>query len=534
MSSELTRRMVLKLAGAAAITPAILSKSVLAQASSGSIDQVRWALPAVSDTLFIPHAWTTYIGAIMSLVQEGMLAFGDDLSLQPGVAESWKQVDPTTITYTLRSGVKFHDGSPLTPEDVVASMTYHMNPKSGSQLSAFYSAVSSVEATGDAEVTVKLKDPNVQYQYTPAHMAGFIFKASQLKDHPDDIGTPDVLPLGTGPYKLVEFAPGDHVVLEAFEDYWGTKPAAKRIIVQQISDRQTRLLAMRNGDVQGTFDLSISDIDQWKNADNIKVVTAPSLGVYNLTLDHSAPPFDDVHVRKAIAYSVDRAGLVKALLKGYGTPAVALDPPQIWAGVLPADEVRSFYDTLESYEFDLDKAKAELKKSKHPDGFEISVPASNADPYMVNILQTIAQNVSQIGIQMTVQEIDHNQWLTQFFAHENLGMQMMPYFPDYADPVNYPYLFYSSENAAKDGLNGSNFKNDEVDKLLAEANQKSDPSVRADALKKVFKIANEDVAMVHIFWPDTAMALNSDYHLNGFNAFWYNVPWAIRGFGKNA
>ena len=320
-------------------------------------------------------------------------------------------------------------------------------------------------------------------------------------------------------------------MLEANEAYWGPKPVVKRIVFQSIPDRQTRLLAMRNGDVDGTFDLSISDIDQWKSLPNVEVITAPSLGIFSLTLDHSTPPFDDVHVRRAVAYAIDRVGLVKALLKGNGEPAVALNPPEIWAGVLPVDQVKAFYATLPGYGFDLDKARAELKQSKHPDGFTLSVPGSTADPYMVNVLQSVAENLKQIGIKMTVQEIDANQWLAGYFRHEQLGMQIMPYYPDFADPANYPYLFFASANAAKDGMNASNYKNPEVDKLLAIANEQTDPKARAAALEQVFKIANDDVVLVPIFWPSSAMAINKKYKLTGYTAFWYNVPWAIRGFG---
>src|SRR5262249_53355204 len=145
--------------------------------------------------------------------------------------------------------------------------------------------------------------------------------------------------------------------------------------------------------------------------------------IFSLTLDHAAPPFDDIHVRRAIAYAIDRAGLVKALLKGNGEAAPALNPPEMWAGVLPAGHVRACYATWRSYGFDLEQAKAALKQSKHHDGFEVSVQGSTADPYMVNILQTVAENLKQIGIKMNVQEIDHNQWLAGFFRHENLGMQ---------------------------------------------------------------------------------------------------------------
>jgi peptide/nickel transport system substrate-binding protein len=147
-------------------------------------------------------------------------------------------------------------------------------------------------------------------------MSGFIMKRSQLEEAGEDYGTPDVLPLGTGPYKVVEYVPDDRVVLEAYEDYWGGAPAVGRITMVAIPDQQTRLLAMRNGDIDGSFDVSISDIDQWQGLDGVEVITAPSLGVYLLTLDQETPPFDDVEVRRAIARSVDREGLVKALLKG--------------------------------------------------------------------------------------------------------------------------------------------------------------------------------------------------------------------------
>ena len=377
MQRNLTRRLFLGLFAASALgLGAVAGAPAKAQEM---IDEITWALPSIADTMFVPRAWTTYLGAIMSLVQEGPLAFGDDLSLIPGVTSA-EQIDPTTYKYTIRDGVTFGDGSPLTPDDIVATFQFHMKPDSGSQLAAFFSSVASVEATGPKEVTVKLKAPNVQFQYTPAHMAGFIFKKSQLEENIEDLGTPDALPLGTGPYKLVEFSPADRVVLEARDDYWGPKPVAKRIIFVSIPDRQTRLLAMQNGDIDGTFDLAISDIDQWKALGNVDVITAPSLGVYLLTIDHSAPPFDDIHVRKAIAYAIDRDGLVQALLKGNGEPATALNPPEMWAGVLPLDEVKAFYGTLPGYAFDLEKAKAELAQSAHAGGFDVTDPGFDSRP----------------------------------------------------------------------------------------------------------------------------------------------------------
>ncbi|WEX89664.1 ABC transporter substrate-binding protein [Sinorhizobium garamanticum] len=532
MAIGLTRRRILVAGMTHAAFVSIAGTFAIAPSAKADeqIESITWALPSIPETLFIPRAWMTYTGAVMSLVQEGPLSFGDDLALGPALADRWEEVNPTTIKYHLRGGVKFGDGSPLTADDIVATFKYHMSPDSGSQLASFYNSVATVEATAPDEVTVKLKAPNVQFAFTPAHMAGFVFKKEQLADK--NIGTPEVLPLGTGAYKLVEFVPADHVLLEARDDYWGPKPVVKRINFQAIPDRPARLLAMQQGEIDGTFDLAISDIDQWKALGNVDVVTAPSLGVYLLTLDHSAPPFDDIHVRRAVAYSVDRKGLIKALLKGNGEAATALNPPEIWSGVLSPDEVRAFYAALlPNYAFDLKKAKAELAQSSHPDGFDVTIPASTADPYMVNILQSVTENLKQIGIRAHIRETDNNTWFTNYINHDKLGMQIMAYYPDFADAANYPSLFFSSANAKKDGMNGSNFNNPEVDAELKIANENADPKARAEALKKVFKIANEEVAVVPIFWPASAMAINNKYKLTGYTAFWYNIPWAMRGFG---
>jgi peptide/nickel transport system substrate-binding protein len=494
-------------------------------------DTITWALPGLPDTLLVPHAWSVNTGGVMSLVQEGLTAFSSDLALTEGVADEWEQLDDTTYVYTIRDGVTFHDGSPVTARDVVYSMNWHLDPENGSQMAAFYAAVDSIEATADNEVTISLKHPDAQFAYTPAHMSGFIMKRDQLENNPDTYGTPDELPLGTGPYELVEFVPGERILLEANEDYWGTKPEFAQIEMLAIPDAQTRLLAMRNGDIDGTFGIPISEADQWSGLDGVNVVTTPSLGVYFLSFDFETPPLDNIHVRRAIAHSLDRKGLVNALLGGNGDVARAINPPEMWAGVMPADEVSDFYDTLNQYDFDLDMAAEEWKKAG-VEGFSMSVPVSSSDPYMSSIMLTLAQNVKPLGIDLTVQELDHTQWLDALLSHENLGIQMRRYFPDYADPANYPFLFFASENAVVNGSNTSNYRDAEADQYLATALREADPETRSEALMNVTRKVNEDLPAVPIFWPDSAMAISADLQLEGFTAFWYNTPWAVRGFSR--
>jgi len=528
MHTNITRRLALQLMSASVLATGF-ARPAFAQER---IDKLTWGMGSVPETLFIPNAWSTGNGIIMSLVQEGPLAFGDDLSVQPGVA-SQEFVDATTIVYTLKDGVTFGDGSPLTPADIVATFNYHRDhANNGSQVGFFFDPIESIEATGSNQVTIKLKAPNVQFQYAAPHMAGFVFKKEQLEGDLADLGG-EVFIEGTGPYRIKEFDPGERVLLEARDDYWGGMPYARQIEFVKIPDAEAQLLAMQAGQIDGFFNIRLASFDQWAALPNADVYEAPSASTMLLTLNNETAPFNDLHVRRAIAYSVDREGLLNAVLKGKGEVLQAINPPEMWAGVMSADEARAFYKTIPTYAFDLDKAKAELAQSSVPNGFEFNVPVANNATDAINVLQNLAQNLATIGITLKLEQVDPNQWLTQFFD-SGAPMQLMTYWPDFADPVNYPDLFMHSRNARQNGQNQSYYRNPEVDKLLDLANSESDPAKRKDALTKVFQIVNDEVAVVPIYTPYSAMALNNKYEMKGYNAFWYNIPWAVRGFGPKA
>ena len=499
--------------------------------ASSDIEEITWALPFLPDTLFVPHEWTTAQGVVVSLAQEGLLAFDDDLKLTGALAESWEQVDDITYVYTIREGATFHDGSPVTAEDVAASMSWHLDPENFSFVDFFYFSVDSIEATGDREVTVTLFEPDVTWQYTPALMAGFIMPASQLASADIDLlGTPDLIPIGTGPYRVVEFIPGDRVVLERYDGYWGDNGPAKQITITQISNPQQRLLAMSDGDIDGTFELPETEIDQWQNLDGVDVITEPALTLVAITLDYFDHPFGDIHVRRAIAHSLDQEGLINAVLKGQGEKGTTEAPPDSWTPVSSGDSARSFYATLPQYEFDMEKAAAELAQSSVPDGFEFSVPVPGGADLMLNPLLSLQQNLETIGITMTIDEVDDAAWQEAYFAGEGLGMQVIQLASDYVDPINMPTLLLWSLQAGG-GFNASNYVNDRVDELIGVALGESDPAAREAALQEMFEIARDEVATIPIYYLDTGMAIRSDLKLDGFNAFYYNIPWAIRGFG---
>lgn len=500
--------------------------------SAGELEEVAWALPFLPDTLFVPNEFTTAQGVVVSLAQEGLLAFDDDYNLIPALAESWEQVDDVTYVYTIREDATFQDGSPVTADDVVASWDYNLNPDNGSFVDYFFYSVDTIEATGDREVTVTLLGPDATWQYTPALMAGFVLPASQLEGDTQLLGSPESIPTGSGPYQVTEFVPGDHVTLERYDGYWGVNGPAQTITITQIPESQTMQLAMSDGDIDGTFEISPTEIDQWQAIEGVDVVTTPSLAIVLLTMDFDTPPFDDINVRKAIAHSIDKDGLVAAVLKGAGEKAITVNPPDIWAPVMSADDARAFDGSLPQYDFDLDAAAAALAESSVPDGFEFSVQVPGGADLMVNPLLTLQQNLATLGITMNIDEVDDQTWFETYLTHDpDLGMQVMQLAPDFVDPVNYPSLFLWGAQAAPGGYNASNFVDETVDAQMDVALADSDPAVRGAAIEEILQIAQEDVAVIPIYFPDTGMAIRSDLMLDGYNALYYNIPWAIRGFG---
>src|SRR5205823_4936300 len=137
--------------------------------------------------------------------------------LVPALARSWSQPDATTLVYRLRPNVTFHDGTPLTAQDVAFSMSLNLDKKVASQLSSYFTAVRWIRATGPDEVTMKLKTPSPFAQYLPAFQGGMVVPRTFWQAHAKDIGTPNVLTVGTGPWKVTEFVPDDHITFERFD-----------------------------------------------------------------------------------------------------------------------------------------------------------------------------------------------------------------------------------------------------------------------------------------------------------------------------
>jgi peptide/nickel transport system substrate-binding protein len=550
LSPQLDRRQVLRmgLGGAALALPGVLAAcggsspssagKPGSKVSTANIPSLTWGIGTSTIVgLDIATAFEGHSMYVQRCGLEGLLAATNSLGLAPLLATSWTYT-PASLKYVfqIRPGVKFWDGSTMTTDDVVFSLNRHIDPKVSSQIGAYFANVASFTKTGPSEMTINLKrpDPDVQNSlvFAPILSEAFVKKiGSGLGSAGSGLRI-----MGTGPYELTSFPNSTSATINRFEGYWGTKPVVEKCSFTCIPDAQTLLLAAQSNQIAGTFDVQVQQAASWQKISTLRMYSAPGMLMFYLSFDLSKPPWNDLHARKALAYATNSAGYVRAFLDGNGTPASCIVPPQQWGPVLPQSQVAKLYAQLPTYPYSLAMARRELAQSAYPHGFtsnKLLVP--NNAPAFVNAMESLSLTLKQIGIDMPVQEVPENQWLSNLYAHsDSIGIVGSEFGPDYADPADYINLLYPSANAVKNNFNTANFKDPTVDHLLQQASSSGSDSARAQYLFQVLKISQEQLPYLALWWQNDLMAIQKSYVYENFTGLYYNQNWLSRIFASSS
>ncbi|MEU7839030.1 ABC transporter substrate-binding protein [Nonomuraea sp. NPDC049129] len=408
---------------------------VARQGSDKPIPKLTWAVESGPRSLDFNHAFDGYSWVVFSELAEPLVATSPQGKLLPKLAVSWEQPNPNSIVVTLRQGVKFWDGKPLTAEDVVWSLNRTGDPKVASEFAPNWQNVDSVQATSADKITIRLKEPDNTFIYN------LRFPVIYQKEHGiaagENFGSPTGLIMGTGPYQIKAFSPATGATMTRFAGYWGTRPLAEQIEVKVISDPDTLRLAIQSGDVAGTFNVPQTNASAWDTMTSASVTYGPSPSVTLLILDPTQAPFNDVHARQAIAYALDRPGIVRAIGHGHGSPANSVSSPFTWQNAASAAEVDTYFSTLPNLTLDLAAAKAELAKSATPHGFSVTVLVpSNAFTELSLIMQTLKENVKGLGITIDVKEVPLADWAGSVRGKKKPPMSIAGLSPLSPDPLS--------------------------------------------------------------------------------------------------
>ncbi|SDU46856.1 ABC transporter substrate-binding protein [Jiangella alkaliphila] len=451
---------------------------------------------------------------------EPLLRIAPDGSLQPWLATEWEQVSDTVYEYTLRDGVTFWDGTELTAEDVKYSWDHLRAPES--RRATYFAAVDTVEAVDADTVRVTLKQPDASWQYTPAMWYSVIFQKKFAEETGEAFGQPGTLLVATGPWKFDSVNPASGMELSAYDDYWGGTPPIDRISVRSFADDNSMALALRAGEIDLApvvggptgFDAA---------AGGNTVTTVETCGTARMSLPTRRAPWDDVHVRRAVAYAINRDDIVAAAQGSAAGPAVYAIAPQLFRTLGSEEEVQAALEEIETYPFDLDAARAELAQSSVPDGFsfDLTIPPSSAA-----IAEVIAAQLGEIGIDISVEVLPDTAW----YAALREDVRPLTFSATGActpDP-DWDSIFFDTDEAGEPiGLNMAQYSSPEVTGLWAEGLLEQDPAQRLRIYTDLQKQVAEDVPYISLFAEGTTYA-STTYDLVEYHSyFWMNLPWAL-------
>ena len=429
--------------------------------------------------------------AVFHNVFEGLVLFDETGALIPGLAESWDiSDDGLTYTFHLRDDVTFHNGKAFSAEDVV--YTYESLSGLGGEeaLSSKFKNLTSVEAVDDYTVTMTLAEADAAFlQYTRV--------AVLPKGYEDQSSAP----VGTGPFVFEKYVPGQMVVLEKNEDYYDESrmPKIDEAQIYIMGDDSAVLTALQSGQLDAG--IVYADSADYLTGD-FTVNSSPQNMVQLFALNNSATPFDDVRVRQAFEYAVNKEQIIDGVFAGYAT--------ELYSNFSPV--MSYFYnDELEDvYTYDVDKAKELMAEAGYEDGFDITITVPSNYQKHIDTAQVIAQQLKQINVNATIEPVEWGQWLEQVYTNADYQTTVVG-LTGKLDPNDILGRYVS--DYAK---NFMKYNNPDYDKLIEEAKTASDEE-RVELFKECQKMLTDDAAAVWICDPNAIAVTRSD--LKGYTFY---------------
>jgi peptide/nickel transport system substrate-binding protein len=318
----------------------------------------------------------------------------DTTDIEPALAETWESsADGLTWTFYLRQGVQFHDGTPFDAGAVVFSLT-RPNALSGNFYQEFISRIIALDAS---TVQIQLKTPYAPFISTLAGTEVSIVSPAAVEHFGENFGNN---PVGTGPFKFIQWDRNDKIVLAANEAHWAVKPPLDRLIFRSIPDNSVRLLELQQGNLHAMEFPNPDEIPLIQGDPRLELLMQPSLNVGYLAMNMEKAPFDNLKVRLAINHAINKTQIVEHLYQGLGIPAKNPIPPTLW----------SYDDTIEDYAYDPVLAKQLLTEVGYPDGFETTLWALPVPrPYIPNgraLAEILQSELRNIGIEAKIVTYD--------------------------------------------------------------------------------------------------------------------------------
>ncbi|MGR3757535.1 MAG: ABC transporter substrate-binding protein [Tranquillimonas sp.] len=441
---------------------------------------------------------------ILMNVYDGLVRYKDGtLEVEPALATDWEiSEDGTEYTFTLRDGVKFHDGSPFDAEavkfnfDRMLDESHPYYDTGPFPLSFFFSAIEEVEVVDPMTVKFVLNEPYAPFLSNLAYPTGLIVSPAAVEEHGSEFGRN---PSGTGPFEFAEWRPNEAVVVEANPDYWDGVPQLEAVVFRPITDASTRTAEMLAGGIDLMVEVPPVALSQFQG-DSYRLYEQAGPHLWFLILNAKEGPFADKLVRQAANYAINKEAIVNEVLEGTAEVAAGPTPPAFaWA----------YNEDLEPYPYDPEKAR-ELIAEAGADGAELTFYVTEGGSGMLDPVAmgtAIQADLQAVGFDVTIETYEWN----TFLGEVNPGLAGKADMAEMAwmtnDPDTLPFLALRSEAFPdQGGFNSGYYSNPEVDKLLEQARRATDQDERARLYKEMQEIVQEDAPWVFVAnWKQNAV-----------------------------
>ena len=411
---------------------------------------------------------------VMFNVFEGLMKPTPNGDLTPAIAESYEvSEDRMTYTFHLREGVQFHNGETVTAEDVVYSIQRcAAATETGIVQVEAFSVIQGIETPDDKTVAITISEPSNEFI---SYMTTAIL--------PADYDKQDTAPVGTGPFKFVSRTAQDSVVLEKFDGYWGTPAQLDKVTLKIIENADSLMMSLQSGAIDLCAHLTSTQVAQL--GENFDVAEGTMNLVQALYLNNAEKPFDDVRVRQALCYAVDKQEIIDLAFDGYGSP--------IGSSMYPAFG-KYFDDSLTNYYTkDVEKAKALLAEAGYPGGFDMTITVpSNYKPHM-DTAEVLVQQLAQIGVNAAIEPIEWESWVSDVYVGRQFQSTVVG-----VDASNMTARALLERFTSDYGKNFINYNNAEYDALFRQTLTAYDDAEQTALYKQMLANLTENAANAYI------------------------------------
>jgi peptide/nickel transport system substrate-binding protein len=467
--------------------------------SSEKRDNLNFAFIAESKELDPAKSSDTLTYIILLQIFDTLIKVGPDGKLTPALAEKWKiSADGKEILFTIKKGVKFHNGDVMTAEDVAYSLNRTIK---SAFTQKFTGVMQSANVVDGSTVKLKLKSSYGPILYCIANPCVAIVSKKAVEQAGDGYGRN---PVGTGPYKFVKWVSGEKIVVERFDDYFKGPAKIKNVTFKFITDTSTAAVALEKGEIDVLHNPAKSDRAAQLGNKNLTYYEADSAYYYHISMNNKTGPFSDKRVRLAVSYALDRVAIVLGGLDGNGLPLECPMPPSVFG----------FQLGFKNNPYNPEKARQLLAEAGYSKGLTVKFKVNQAPMYS-KPAEVIQEQLRKVGIKAEIELMERAAYLedvTKKFNYDISLYVITALLPD-ADYVCYTRLHSSMLG------NGNNFtvtKIPQLDAALDLARVSQDKDVRKKAYLKVSQIVKDEAPLIPVMTGKYAIVANKN--LNGVSS----------------